>query len=409
MKFSKLSQLFLVSSIGLLVAILFTACSITTIDYVFVATANGIQTFAVDSESGALRIGAPTVSAGTSSPVAMAITSDYANLYVANAGNNTVVHYAVASDGVLTIKDTVTTAGTPVSLAVNTQGTFLYVVAGSGAPTLTEYALSSGTIGAATAQNTLALPGFTSDKLVPTGVAVLANDGSNIQGNAVYVTVWDQSAYNPSCIPTAPATTCPTSTANPGWVFGFTIGSGGALAASSNSPYQAGVRPSAITSDPTDRFVYVTDFASNQLIGYSILDGSTLSFLTAGPFKTGNEPSALVIDPRGKFLYVTNSLDHSISPFSITLANGEPTSAAANLPGDSTTTDTLPVSIVVDPALGRFVYTANNLGSSISGFLIDPTSGEMKATQATPYPTDSSPTALVMAPHGNHATQAVTP
>ncbi len=32
MKFSKLSQLFLVSSIGLLVATLFSACAITTID-----------------------------------------------------------------------------------------------------------------------------------------------------------------------------------------------------------------------------------------------------------------------------------------------------------------------------------------------------------------------------------------
>jgi hypothetical protein len=38
MKFSKLSQLFLVSSIGLLVAILLTACQIVTVDYVYVAS-----------------------------------------------------------------------------------------------------------------------------------------------------------------------------------------------------------------------------------------------------------------------------------------------------------------------------------------------------------------------------------
>ena len=72
MKFSKLSQLFLVSSIGLLVATLLTACQIVTIDYVFVANSAGsgtssagqINTFAVDSESGALRLGAATVSSG---------------------------------------------------------------------------------------------------------------------------------------------------------------------------------------------------------------------------------------------------------------------------------------------------------------------------------------------------------
>ena len=63
MKFSKLSQLFLVSSLGLLVATLLTACAIITIDYVFVASSAGsgtssngqIETYAVDSQSGALR------------------------------------------------------------------------------------------------------------------------------------------------------------------------------------------------------------------------------------------------------------------------------------------------------------------------------------------------------------------
>jgi hypothetical protein len=58
MKFSKLSQLFLVSTIGLLVATLLTACAINTIDYVFVANSAGsgtgsagqIQTYDADSE-----------------------------------------------------------------------------------------------------------------------------------------------------------------------------------------------------------------------------------------------------------------------------------------------------------------------------------------------------------------------
>ena len=46
-----------------------------------------------------------------------------------------------------------------------------------------------------------------------------------------------------------------------------------------------------------------------------------------------------------------------------------------------------PVSIAVDPALGRFVYTANYLGNSLSGFRLDPTAGTLATTQATPYPT----------------------
>ena len=144
-------------------------------------------------------------------------------------------------------------------MAVNAAGTYLYVVSGTTSATLTVYPLSSGAIGSAAAQINLTIPGYTSDTIVPTGVTVLANN------NAVYVTAYDQSAYNPG------GTT--TSTANPGWVFGFAIGSGGALTPTNGSPYKAGVKPSALAADPTNRFVYVTDFASNELIGYGVRYG----------------------------------------------------------------------------------------------------------------------------------------
>jgi 6-phosphogluconolactonase (cycloisomerase 2 family) len=75
----------------------------------------------------------------------------------------------------------------------------------------------------------------------------------------------------------------------------------------------------------------------------------------------------------------------------------------------SNSTDTQPVALVIDPALGRFVYTANFLGNSISGFKADPTSGALTGTQATPYPTGAKPTAIVSVPHGNYSTQSVTP
>jgi 6-phosphogluconolactonase len=203
MKFSKLSQLVLVSTIGLLVATLLSACNLVTADYVFMASSapsanspNGqIQVFAVDSQSGALRTGAPTVSSGGVTPVAMAISPGYTNLYVAHAGNNTVVHFDVASNGVLTAKDTVTLSAPPVSVSVNGTGTALYVLSGTTSATLTEYALSNGTIGNVTAQETLEIPGFAGDTVVPTGVTVLPN------GAAVFATVYDQSAYNPHCAP----------------------------------------------------------------------------------------------------------------------------------------------------------------------------------------------------------------
>jgi YVTN family beta-propeller protein len=222
-----------------------------------------------------------------------------------------------------------------------------------------------------------------------------------VNNNAVYVTAYDQTAYNPGG--SAP------STANPGWVFGYAVGSGGALTATTGSPYKAGVKPSAIAADPTNRFVYITDFASNQLIGYTIQDGSVLDFLANGPFKTGNEPSAVVVDPRGKYIYVANALDSTVTGSVIDLATGTPSAAVIGGGTGTSGTDTQPVAILVDPALGRFVYTANHLGNSISGFKMNPDTGTIASTQASPYPTGAQPTALVAIPHGNHSTEAVTP
>jgi len=401
MKFSKWSQLVLVSLIGLSVATLLTSCAIVTIDYVFVANSAGtggagqIQTFDADSETGALRSGAPTVPSGGTTPVSVVASADYANLYVVNQASNNVVHFAIAGNGVLTQKDVLTTSATPVAVAVNTAGTYLYVVSGPNPSLLTEYSLSSGTIGSATAEIALALPAFAADTIVPTAVNVTANNG------AVYVSAYDQSAYNPG------GTT--TSTANPGWVFGYSVGSGGALTTASGSPYKAGVKPSALISDPTNRFLYVTDFASNQLIGYTIQSGSVLNFLINGPFKTGNEPNSLTNDPRGKYMYVSNGLDSTVSAYVIDLSTGTP-SGAVNVTGSQlNSTDTTPVSVIVDPALGRFVYTANQIGDTVSGFRLDPNTGALTTTQATPYPVGAAPSALAAVPHGNHSLQTVSP
>jgi 6-phosphogluconolactonase len=409
MKFSKLSQLLLVSMIGLTVATLLTACAINTVDYVFVASSAGsgtgsagqIQTYDADNTTGALRSGAATVPSGGNNPVSIAVTGDFSNLYVVNQASNNVVHFALSGSGILTQKDVVTTSASPVSVAVNAAQTYLYVVSGPTPAVLTAYSLSGGVIGSIAGQMTLALPApYASDTIVPSGVNVLANN------NAVFVSAYDQSAYNPGC---TPAPSCAGSTANPGWVFGFAVGSGGALAASADSPYKAGVKPSALISDPTNRFVYVTDFASNELIGYTIQNGSTLDFLINGPFKTGNEPNAIAIDPRGIYLYVTNALDSTVSSFQISLSTGTP-SAAINTTGSQTnSTDTTPVAVVVDPAVGRYVYTANQQGNSLSGFKLNPNTGALQPTISTPYPTGFAPAAVAAVPHGNHAIQVTSP
>ena len=148
MKFSKLRQLLLVSAIGLGVATLFSGCQLVTIDYVFVATSastisgksacpNGeIETYAVDSQSGAIRSAQPQVCSGGTTPTAIAISPGYGNLYVANQVDKNIVHFEVAANGVLTKKDSVSLPTTTIAMTVSPDGNTLYAVSGTTSATL---------------------------------------------------------------------------------------------------------------------------------------------------------------------------------------------------------------------------------------------------------------------------------
>jgi DNA-binding beta-propeller fold protein YncE len=187
------------------------------------------------------------------------------------------------------------------------------------------------------------------------------------------------------------------------------VGTGGALTPTPGSPYTAGVKPTGIATEPLNSYVYVTDFASNQLIGYGVYTQYALSFLLNGPYKTGGQPSAIAVDARGRFLYVSNSLDSSVNAYVIDIQTGTPSSAVNTTGSITNITDTQPVAIAVDPALARYVYTANFLGNSVSGFRLDPIAGTLKPTQATPYPVGIHPAAVALIPHGNHSQEVITP
>ena len=409
MKFSKLRQLLPVSVIGLGLAALLSGCQLVTIDYLYVATSastfttskttcpgGAIEIYAVDSQSGAIRNGAPGVCSGGTTPTALAVSPGYQNLYVANQVDMNIVHFAIANNGVLTKKESVTFTAPVTAMTVSPDGNTLFAVSGTTTATLSAFALSSGALATAPASEiSLTIPGNAGDHVVPTAIAMLPS------GNALFATAYDSSSYNPGGKTT--------STANPGWIYGFAVGTGGALTPTPGSPYTAGVKPTGIATEPLNSYVYVTDYASNQLIGYGVYSQYALNFLLDGPYKTGGQPSAISVDARGRFLYVSNSLDSTVSAYVIDIQKGTP-SAAVNTTGSvNNITDTQPVAIAVDPALARYVYTANDLGNDVSGFRLDPIAGTLKPTVATPYPTGIHPSALVLVPHGNHSQEVITP
>ena len=169
--------------------------------------------------------------------------------------------------------------------------------------------------------------------------------------------------------------------------------------------FPVGVAPNAIASDPTSKFLYVTDGAANQMIGFLIqLNGTLINMQT--PFKTDNLPDAVEVDPE-RHLYLRRELQCQRRE---RLYHRSGTGNATQISGSTTyAVDTGPLCILIEPAEGRYVYTANFLGNTVSGLYLNPATGALSAVQNTPFQGPGQPTCSAAITHGNHSVEVVQP
>jgi 6-phosphogluconolactonase (cycloisomerase 2 family) len=380
------------------------------VDFVFVTSSRAagsnnygeIDVFEINGVSGYMRQipSSPFPSQGRD-PVAEAVSSDNANLYVVNQYDNTIVQFFIGSDGKLYPQNTVNTPGT-YPLAVAVSGSNLFVVdtymplpaCSIAAPCSGSVGVfpllpasgsgSSATLGSAPGTpltNTsigadywpLTLPSSPTDVIVPTAINVL-NSGADL-----FVTAYDSSV-----------------TPKIGYVFGFSIGSNGALTPlNGGMPFTSGILPSAIASDSTSTYVYVTDSISGNVRGFSFASGH-LILLAGSPFPAGDQPSAIVVDPNYPYAYVANATDGNVSAYSIG-NNGALTNIGTYAAGID------PVAMGIDPATSHFLFTANftpdGVSGSVSNFELSATAGTLVDGQNSPYTSNANPTAVVAVPH----------
>ena len=416
MKLNKSSQLVLVSAASLVVATLIAGCALVrqatqtlTVDFVYVASSKAagpndygeIDVFEINSESGFMRQipSSPFPSEGRN-PIAETASADYSSLFVVNQDDNSVVQFVIGIDGKLYPYNTVNTPGVfPSALAANANELFVVdtyqplpsaSVVHPCSGSLAVYPLTAATKNTAinmgppavndaihAAYWPMELPGTNSDPtgctssghvIVPTGVTVLAN------GSEVFV-----SAYDSSATPTPV-----------GYIFGFSVGTGGVLTPLSGSPWMAGSELSAIASDPSSNYVYATDYAKNTVLGFSVASGA-FTPLSGSPYPAGNQPSAIVVNPSFPYLYVTNSLDATVEAY--TMSSG----VLSRLGTYTTGAD--PVGLGIDPSTNHFLYTVNFLGNNVNDFQMSTTAGTLINTQNSPYPSDIQPTAIAAIPH----------
>jgi 6-phosphogluconolactonase (cycloisomerase 2 family) len=422
MKFGKVGQVALVSAIALGLASLFTACGTLTVGFLFVPTnkqtPGQIEVYEVNSEAGSLRtIPTSPFPSGGRNPIAEAVSpapiDNLDSLYVANQDDNNITQFTIGTDGKLYPQSTINTPGSfPLALAINSAGTYEYVldtlgpVAGCSLTNpcpgiVAGYAVTSaataampgsfgiGSLGQACNGSTCTLgtpvingnglpyvnllqsPSDKTTVLTPTAINILPN------GNFLYVTAYLENSSTSTVTYT-------------GYIFGFSIGSTGALTAlNGGAPIGAGSEPVALTSDSNGQTLYVVDEASNQVDSFSIGSGGALTALATTP--TGNQPTSLTLIS-GKYLYVTNSLDATINAYS---ANAGTLTKIGTYASDAN-----PIAIIGDPRNLGFLYTVNYLNASLSGYKIDPTDGSLINTDHSPYFSTAQPTTISGIPHG---------
>ncbi|HEV2276280.1 MAG TPA: beta-propeller fold lactonase family protein [Acidobacteriaceae bacterium] len=393
MKFRKFGQIALIAAASLGLGFGVTACGPSnTIDFIYVTASKQnpgqINVYAVDSEAGSLiEIQDSPYSSGGRNPVADVSSPNGKNLYVINHDDNTVVEFAIGTDGKLYPQQTCNTPGTfPTQMAINPAGTYLYIVEtyqpnynvsvpGPGALVIFPINANGG-LGATSSLCTPVANG--KDSFFPVGnnpvsVNVLQSD------NFVYVV-----------------------NENDATVQALQIASNGSV--STVGTYKIGVSPNAVATDPTNRFLYVTDGASNQVVGFLIQTNGTLIPMQI-PFSTGIFPDAIAADQRGQYVLVANYNSNTVTAYSINQSTG-------NLSTNATTpTYALggagPTCVLIEPALGRYVYTSNFLDNTVTGLYLNPFSGALSGTQNSPFRAAGQPTCSAAITHGNHSIQHV--
>ncbi len=386
MKLSKSGRIALASVVSLGLGFGATACGPSnTIDFLYVTASKQnpgqINVYKVDSEAGILyQITDSPYGSGGRNPVADVASPNGKNLYVINHDDNTVVEFAIGTDGKLYPQQTCNLPGSyPSQLTVNKAGTYLYIVEtyqpnfslsipGPGA--LVVFPINANGQLGATGSLCQPVPNGTNAFFAlgnnPVSVNVLSN------GNFVY-------AVNETDATLA----------------AFQVGSDGVL--SPIGLFNAGTSPNAVASDPTGKFLYVTDGATNQMYGFLVQSSGAL-VLMAKPFKTDNLPNAVAVDPRGIYVYVANYNANDISAYTIDQSTGNATPLGSPIYAVGNG----PLCLLIEPSEGRYIYTANFLGNTVSGLALNPATGGLSAVQNTPFGAAQQPTCTAAITHGNH-------
>ncbi len=164
-------------------------------------------------------------------------------------------------------------------------------------------------------------------------------------------------------------------------------------------------QPSDLQVDPTGNFLYAAQSAQDSIAAFKIDQSTgTLTNLPGSPYPDGSfntdstpkDPTRLSIDPNGKFIYTADDEGESLSVWGVNKTTGVPTFRASLQPCTDPNVPGILVSytVFVDPS-GSFVYTQGHQTNGcniptgtkgvMAGFSADQGSGFLSSVPGNPF------------------------
>ena len=384
-----------------------TACSRDyTVGYVYATNAKAtpgiITAYAIDYQSGTLeQLTDSPIPSGGNNTVTLVAAPNGKNIYVLNQKTSTVVQFDIGTDGKLYPENTYgvvqgggLTGTFPTNAAIDPAGKFLYITflyqngytaVRPGPGGIATFPINSdGSLGTPlTNTSTGSVLPYVPVGLNPEGIVIPATGG--------YVYVIDQDGPPGTLLSFAENTS--TGALSP---IGVTAGI---------PAVGAGGTPAAIAEDPTGHFLYISDSTNNRLNAFTVAAGVPSPVASPNStIATGLTPMGITIDPRGKFLYVANFNSNTVSAYTINTSTGALSGSGGNLPVQSAV-GTGPTCVAIDPSLGIYLYTSNEIDNSVSGQQLDPKTGALEQIQGSPFSSQTLTTCVVAVTNGSHASQ----
>jgi 6-phosphogluconolactonase (cycloisomerase 2 family) len=163
------------------------------------------------------------------------------------------------------------------------------------------------------------------------------------------------------------------SATGPTYLNGYNL-AGGTLAAATGAPFSLGYSPTSMAITPANTFLYVASDSAltagvGYIYGYSIGTGGALSILDSGTPLVSESVSSLAISPDGDWLFCLDTDGITLEEYAIDTSTGALTFAATyGVTGTSNTVVT-PSSVTVAPSGEYFVAALGQGGANTFSFV----------------------------------------